>query len=50
MADNMAASLAENGWAVADFITPDAVSVVRDEIKNIAPYYTDGEIWLGRAV
>jgi hypoxia-inducible factor (prolyl hydroxylase) len=44
----MAASLSENGWAVAEFITPDAVSVVRDEIKNIAPYYTDGEIWLGK--
>jgi hypothetical protein len=24
------------------------VAVVRDEIKNIAPYYTDGEIWLGK--
>ena len=37
-----------NGWASADFITSDAVSVVRDEIRNIAPYYTDGEIWLGK--
>ena len=48
MADDMAASLKTNGWAVAEFITSDAVHVVREEIKNIAPYYTDGEIWLGK--
>ena len=49
MADDLASSLNARGWATAEFITSDAVSVVRDEIANVARFYTPGEIWLGKA-
>jgi hypoxia-inducible factor (prolyl hydroxylase) len=40
--------LNNRGFASAQFITRDAVCVCREEIKRIAPLYTDGEIWLGK--
>ena len=49
MADDLASSLNARGWATAEFITSDAVSVVREEIANVARFYTPGEIWLGAA-
>lgn len=48
LSDDLAAQLHARGFAHAQFITRDAVCVVRDEIKRVAPLYTDGEIWLGK--
>ena len=48
LADTLAAQLNHRGFASAQFITRDAVCVCREEIKRIAPLYTDGEIWLGK--
>jgi len=49
MADSLACQLGERGWATCEFITPSAVRAVREEIENVAPFYTPGEIWLGKA-
>ena len=48
LSDDLAAQLDARGFAHAQFITRDAVCVVRHEIKRVAPLYTDGEIWLGK--
>ena len=48
LAERLAASLHDKGYATAEFITAEAVRVVRSEIANVAPFYTPGEIWLGR--
>mmetsp|Transcript_9437 Transcript_9437/g.38226 ORF Transcript_9437/g.38226 Transcript_9437/m.38226 type:complete len:588 (+) Transcript_9437:57-1820(+) len=48
LSDDLATQLDARGFAHAQFITRDAVCVVRDEIKRVAPLYTDGEIWLGK--
>ena len=48
LAERLAAGLHDKGYATAEFITAEAVRVVRSEIANVAPFYTPGEIWLGR--
>ena len=48
MADELAVQLNKQGWATCEFITTEAVRVVRNEIGNVAPFYTPGEIWLGK--
>jgi len=48
LAERLAAGLNDKGYATAEFITAEAVRVVRSEIANVAPFYTPGEIWLGR--
>lgn len=48
LSDVLATQLDARGFAHAQFITRDAVCVVRHEIKRVAPLYTDGEIWLGK--
>ena len=48
LAERLAAGLHDKGYATAEFITAEAVRVVRSEIANVAPFYAPGEIWLGR--
>jgi hypothetical protein len=48
LAESLASQLHDKGYATAEFITPEAVRFVRSEIANVAPFYTPGEIWLGR--
>ncbi|EEH59331.1 uncharacterized protein MICPUCDRAFT_38436 [Micromonas pusilla CCMP1545] len=49
LADHLTEGLNAVGWATAPFMTSDAVALAREEIKNVAPFYTPGEVWLGKS-